>query len=219
MGKKTIKDIKTQRACNDECLSHRDCILFMFSSKDNDLLKAYTSQLFGKNTRLKETNKNIDGVVRGETNCTDGLKDCTLSQELKCEGYIMKNKMSGEPMYRPPKCYEACAFTDFVYSLSRSNYSSLRYWESSLSKLVHRFNGNDMEKYMKARGNLVKLVFYTSRIRVGFRVQTASYEFQNFIAEFGGLTDLFIGMSFFTLFQTIENYEKKVKKMLNYLYN
>ena len=83
---KTIKDIKTQDACNDECLNHPDCILFMFSPNDNDLFKADTCQLFGKNTRLKESNKNINGVVRGETNCTEGLKDCTLSQELKCEG-------------------------------------------------------------------------------------------------------------------------------------
>ena len=66
---------------------------------------------------------------------------------------------------------------------------------------------------MKARGNLVKLVFYTSRMRVCFRVRTASYKFQNFIAEFGGLTDLFIGMSFFTLFQAIDILISKMMKI------
>ena len=34
--------------------------------------------------------------------------------------------------------------------------------------------------------------------------QTASYEIQNFIAEFGGLVDLLVGVSFFTVFQLTE---------------
>ena len=35
-------------------------------------------------------------------------------------------------------------------------------------------------------------------------VQQKSYEPQNFIAEFGGTVDLFIGFSFFTVFQLVE---------------
>ena len=40
--------------------------------------------------------------------------------------------------------------------------------------------------------------------KVPFHPQEKAYETQNFIAEFGGTVDLFIGFSFFTVFQLFE---------------
>ena len=45
---------------------------------------------------------------------------------------------------------------------------------------------------------------YYDDLKTTTNEQVKAYEIQNFIAEFGGTVDLFIGFSFFTIFQLME---------------
>ena len=70
--------------------------------------------------------------------------------------------------------------------------------------LKHWFYEEDHATYEYAVENLVRLHFFYDDIKYTELEQEKVYEIQNFIAEFGGTVDLFIGFSFFTVFQLFE---------------
>ena len=59
-------------------------------------------------------------------------------------------------------------------------------------------------EYLYAKRNFVRLHIFYDDIKDNEITQTKVYELSNFIAEFGGVTDLLIGLSFFTIFQLFE---------------
>ena len=60
------------------------------------------------------------------------------------------------------------------------------------------------KNYSYASENIARLHIYYDEIKVEKIQQEKAYEIYNFIAEFGGTVDLFIGFSFFTVFQLVE---------------
>ena len=51
---------------------------------------------------------------------------------------------------------------------------------------------------------MVRLHIFYDEVYYHTAAQTQDYEIQNFIGELGGTVDLFIGFSFFTVFQLFE---------------
>ena len=199
--------LRTFHFCSTLCRNQVNCLLFLFAQNDNDYLLSGQCQLFTENTHLidVDSSKNVNGLLLGRNNCTGGVFECTLSQGLACEDSTMRKVMSENERYKRFQCSESCQYEEYRHTLSRSKYPSRKYWDTTLSKTnANRFEGTDDKKFEQAQQNLVKLVFFTKRMRKTSVIQTATYEFQSLVAEFGGITDLFIGISFFTLFQFLD---------------
>ena len=206
---KTIDNVANYSVCSTLCRSEVNCLLFAFAQKDNDYMLSKQCMLYTENTHLQEvdSSKNVHGMLLGRNNCTatGGVSECTLSQGLACEDSTMRKVMSQNEKYKRFSCSETCEYQEYRHTLSRSRYPSRKYWDTTLSKTnANRFEGTDDKKFEQAQQNLVKLVFFTRRMRKTSVIQTATYEFQSLVAEFGGITDLFIGISFFTLFQFLD---------------
>ena len=84
----------------------------------------------------------------------------------------------GSHYYQAPRCDEPCAYEEYKYSLSNSEYPAVNYWDKTLSKIIAHY-----DTYKNAKLNLVKLVFFTEQMKVTTSVQTADYEIQNFIGK------------------------------------
>merc|ERR1712224_394568 len=97
----------------------------------------------------------------------------------------------------PPTGYEPCSYKQYDYQISSSDYPSAGYWNNHLKEIVERNSTSKYENYEVAKANLLKVVIFTDTMMNVEEKQTASYELASFISEFGGLVDLFIGISFF----------------------
>ena len=196
-----LDGIQSVKSCGNKCRNETGCVLFMYARDDNDYLKREQCHLFSAKTNLVPitVGKDVTGLYRGGVNCTGDLGVCGLYKGMSCEDEIMRNIMSSDPYYEPFRCDETCSYQDYRVSLSRSVYPARKYWDNYLSKTyTSRKNYND------AKNNFIKLVFYIQRMQLTTVTQTPSYEIQSFIGELGGLTDLFIGISFFTFFQMLD---------------
>eukprot|EP00116_Pleurobrachia_bachei_P013752 sb/3474014/ len=76
--------------------------------------------------------------------------------------------------------------------------------EGYLSQVMEFREGYRVPSWQYARENLVRIHIYHDDIRIEEINQEAAYDVASFIAEMGGIGDLFIGFSFFTMFQLVE---------------
>ena len=98
------------------------------------------------------------------------------------------------------KCHDPCAFNQYDVVVSSSRFPpSERYFDDYL-----KTEGDNSYTWEYAKENLIRLHVYYDKMEYLSIVQTKDYEIQNFIGELGGVVDLFIGFSFFTVFQLIE---------------
>lgn len=191
--------------CGEECTNHTQCRYFMYSSDSNDVMKAQECQLF--KTRAKQqsfSSSSTTGITRGDTQCLE-MGRCGISDTLRCKNLAMAKLTTREldsddigKSNLPPTCYEPCKYQKFDYTISSNKFPTDNYW-SILKNPVHWY-----ANIGEAQSNLVKLVFYTDEMSTTNIDETASYEISSFIAELGGLTDFFVGLSFFTAFQLVE---------------
>ena len=98
-------------------------------------------------------------------------------------------------------CPEPCHYNSWMIETSSLTFPPTRaYFESFIKDSVNMA----VPTFEYMRENMVRLHIYYDEIKVDKVTQTKAYEPQNFLAEFGGTVDLFIGFSFFTVFQLIE---------------
>lgn len=112
-------------------------------------------------------------------------------------------------------CLEPCDDTRYYASVSTALYPSTQNYFNTY--LVNTYS-TDYVNLTQARDNLVFLKIFFEDLKVESEVQNAAYNFGSFIAEVGGMLDMFIGFSFFTIIQLVEivfgwavNWRKKRK--------
>lgn len=204
-----VDDAKTSGECAARCEKLEGCVLFQLWTRRTGQLREVVCELYsGSGTELTEDVENL--VKRGMTNCTGVLDECPIVKESQCENRLMDQQM-GESEEEEEEgdltgtkktthtCYEPCTYNKTEYSISSSSFPSERYWKNSLKAKFPHYN-----QYSVAQRNLVKLVFFQDLLMTRSEAQTASYDWWNFIGELGGLVDLCIGISFFTVFKFFE---------------
>ncbi|KAL5266191.1 hypothetical protein ACHWQZ_G003561 [Mnemiopsis leidyi] len=200
--------VVSMEECAEICRDDTNCRYFLFTDTTNDILEANKCVLYKRGAEMEIIpSKNIvAGLVWGDTQCLN-MEKCSVSAGAACVNKIMNELMGAEEedlddngkSKTPPTCYEPCSYMEHSYDVSVGDFPTRKYWDDYLSKEVSNY-----DNYDTARLNLLKLVFYTDQMSSIELEQTPSYEITSFIAELGGLTDLFIGFSFFTAYQFFE---------------
>ena len=214
----------TQRQRMEAMLDMCHCIPWylaerLFTLNKTDVLDAYSERLQldkRKGGRLRRQSRDspdippTDEIVSSTT--TPWLTSEPLSKtpysQLTCgfvEMYICDKNldtavMNGEIKFEP--CHEPCEYHEWNVEIASTMFPpSEEYFERFLKYQVFT---TETPTYEFIRDNMARVHIYYDELKVMNKVQTKAYEPQNFIAEFGGTVDLFIGFSFFTVFQLIE---------------
>ena len=125
---------------------------------------------------------------------------CGFIEQYQCLAYVEDSIRNKDIEIEP--CPEPCSYFDWSVETSSTAFPpSEEYYDRFIKHKVHKPTPPTFEY---AKENLARVHMYYEQIIVEEFEQTKSYEPQNFIAEFGGTVDLFIGFSFFTVFQLIE---------------
>ena len=137
----------------------------------------------------------------------DGIdgKMCGIVKQVECDLKILD---SLQDFNMNEICREPCIFSEWTSSVISAQFPATEgYFNDFLKDFVtidDQFLENYDSPYKYAGRNFVRLHVYYDALKVTEVEQTKAYEVYNFIAQFGGTTDLFIGISFFTVFQLVE---------------
>ena len=125
---------------------------------------------------------------------------CGYLELIACETYFDHLVAKGEEPFS--KCNEPCSYKDWGVEISSVPFPpSVQYFERYIRDKVKK---SPTPTYEYIKENMARVHLYYDDLKVQKFDQTKEYEPQNFIAELGGTIDLFIGISFFTVFQFIE---------------
>lgn len=191
----TISSIANASLCAEQCRANSICAAFSYNKAYNattDYGSVEDCMLYDSTATI--TNDVVQGVGWGKVNCTN-IEKCGKSEEEMCKNLYLASMMMDQG---PELCGEPCNYMHYDYTLSNSAFPGRNYWQNTLSET------SGYSTWADAKNNLVKISIYYDTLEAHMNDQTASYEIQNFIAEFGGLIDLLVGLSFFTIFQLME---------------
>ena len=125
---------------------------------------------------------------------------CTFTIQAVCDSVIEEEIKKGE--LEMEGCPEPCSYNEWDVELATTVFPSTeKYFDSFIKFEVYVDPAPD---FTYARENMARVHIFYDDIKYDIQEQEKAYEEQNFIAEFGGTVDLFIGFSFFTIFQLIE---------------
>ena len=132
------------------------------------------------------------------TNYSDYV--CTFTIQAVCDSVIEDEIKEGT--LKMEGCPEPCQYNEWDVELATTVFPSTeKYFEKFIQFEVYVDPAPD---FQYARDNMARIHIFYDDIKMDVLEQEKAYEAQNFIAEFGGTVDLFIGFSFFTIFQLIE---------------
>ena len=121
---------------------------------------------------------------------------CGMVHESACAVYV--DNLIKKRQVNFERCPEPCQYNEWDTAITSIPFPPTeRFFEKFLKN-------EDVPTYEHAKNNLVRLHVYYDDIRVEETTQIPAYQLHNFIAEFGGTVDLFIGFSFFTVLQLVE---------------
>ena len=125
---------------------------------------------------------------------------CGFVEMYICDKKLEEAEMEGEIEFEP--CPEPCEYHEWNVEIASTLFPpSEEYFDKFLRDHLYL---PKTPTYDFIRENMARVHIYYDELKVNEKVQTKAYEPQNFVAEFGGTVDLFIGFSFFTIFQLIE---------------
>ena len=125
---------------------------------------------------------------------------CGFVEMYICDKKLEAAELNGEIELN--NCPEPCTYHEWgVETASTLFPPSEEYFDRFLKYQLYM---PEPPTYEFIQNNMARVHIYYDELKVNNMVQTKAYEPQNFIAEFGGTVDLFIGFSFFTVFQLIE---------------
>ena len=106
-------------------------------------------------------------------------------------------------------CHEPCAYSDWKHQTSSGKFPATKgYFSEFLETFIVEPNAEVLQEYKSgyeyATENYARVHVFYNDLKIINIDQTKAYEVFNFISEFGGATDLLIGLSFFTMFQLFE---------------
>ena len=167
-------------------------------TSDDDVAKYYAF-MTGKNSSHSKQDEMISEVDRLKKMFVQSpyfRYSCNLIQDRACALFIDNQIRKGE--LKLDKCPEPCEYKEWDAVISSIPFPPTQIYFEEFMK------GDSTLTYAEAKENIARLHVFYDKIRVQETEQIPAYQTHNFIAEFGGTVDLFIGFSFFTLFQLIE---------------
>ena len=163
------------------------------------------------NDKLENEDEKPDNVAHDKDNDADEDKDEEESSDMNhlicgfvemnlCNKKLQAAELNGTLVFED--CPEPCEYQEWNVEISSTQFPpSEAYFESFLKTQVH---SHDPLTYQFIQENMARVHIYYDELKVNNKVQTETYQIENFIAELGGTVDLFIGFSFFTILQLIE---------------
>eukprot|EP00116_Pleurobrachia_bachei_P002876 sb/3463138/ len=125
---------------------------------------------------------------------------CSYGELLICEAFIEEQISKGNITLED--CPEPCEYLEWDAEVASSSFPpSEQYFEEYI---MDDWFIDTNTTYSYAQSNFARIHIYYDDLKTTTNEQVKAYEIQNFIAEFGGTVDLFIGFSFFTIFQLME---------------
>ena len=131
---------------------------------------------------------------------------CGFVNQVKCD-LLVHSQL--EEINIAALCHEPCLYSKWshrteisIFPATPSFYYAFLEGSAELPDLDDIEGYNDSYRY--AVDNFLRLHVFYEDLKVTDITQTAAYDVFSFISEFGGSTDLLIGLSFFTVFQLIE---------------
>ena len=125
---------------------------------------------------------------------------CGFVEMNLCDKVLQAAELNGTLVFED--CPEPCKYQEWNVEISSTQFPpSEAYFQSFLKNQLYH---EDTLTYEYIRENMARVHIYYDELKVNNKAQTQAYEIQSFIAELGGTVDLFIGFSFFTVFQLIE---------------
>ena len=125
---------------------------------------------------------------------------CTFVEQSFCNGLISNEIKTGILKFKG--CPEPCQYNAWNVELDSTVFPSTNeYFEHFIKADSHLSEEND---FTYARENMARIHLFYKELKIDKVSQEQAYDTSSFIAEFGGTVDLFIGFSFFTVFQLIE---------------
>eukprot|EP00116_Pleurobrachia_bachei_P003314 sb/3463576/ len=125
---------------------------------------------------------------------------CSFALDQMCDFVIKYLTRTAYLEYE--SCSEPCSYDSWDVEIDQVGFpSTLDYFTRFLKHEVFIWPPPTFEY---AQDNLARIHIYYAELKEDVVEQEKAYEVQNFVAEFGGTVDLFIGFSFFTVFQLVE---------------
>ena len=134
------------------------------------------------------------------SNYTDYV--CSFVLQETCDTLLELFLKDDEINFQMDECPEPCAYREWDVEMASTVFPPTeKYFDKFIKDTFYIF---PTPNFSYARENLGRIHIYYDDIKMNNFEQEKAYEPQNFVAEFGGTVDLFIGFSFFTVFQLIE---------------
>ena len=172
------------------------------SNPHSNRLKRIRRQAGDKRNTEAESDNDVNTSSEGTSDEFPALNNsciCGFIEEKLCRTDIERRFLSEEVKLKA--CPEPCSYDEFEFIIFGTSFPpSEQYFEKFLKNDLDRQNTT----YEYAQLNIARLHIYFSQIKIDEDTQTKANDIQNFIAQLGGTLDLFIGFSFFTLFQLLE---------------
>ena len=121
---------------------------------------------------------------------------CGLVLQVGCKVYVENMLSRGELKFE--KCPEPCKYHEWDAVITSSPFPPTHAYFNKFIKT------ENVPTFEYARESVARLHVYYDEIKIQKAEQEKTYRIFNFIAEFGGTVDLFIGFSFFTILQLME---------------
>ena len=125
---------------------------------------------------------------------------CSYTELLICEAFIEEEISNGHIILED--CPEPCEYLEWGAEVASSSFPATENYYNEHIKDDWYIETDTSYSY--AQENFARIHIYYDNLKTTTNEQVKAYEIQNFVAEFGGAVDLFIGFSFFTIFQLIE---------------
>ena len=141
-----------------------------------------------------------EGLVNGSTPLLDTkyiTHSCGYLEMKTCNRLLLneENKLTAH-------CPEPCNYSEYWTGVSSSDFPGTHPFFDAFIKDELKLGVNNNFTYV--RKNIAKISIFYDELQTTEMIQKQSYKVHNFIAEFGGVVDLFIGFSFFTVLQLVE---------------
>ena len=188
-------------------ISHCNCIPWYFAermynegrfSELEEAVEMIKASINGSKVKKRCEAQHTERNNQEHSNYTEYI--CTFVEQSFCNGLISNEIKAG--ILKFEGCPEPCQYNAWNVELDSTVFPSTHeYFEHFVKADSHISEEND---FTYARENMARIHLFYKELKIDKVSQEQAYDTSSFIAEFGGTVDLFIGFSFFTVFQLIE---------------
>ena len=140
---------------------------------------------------------------------------CGFVKQTACDAVISQLVKRGNVF---TNCPEPCAYSEWGVELMSTIFPPTEEYLQTVMEFGGKYK--DTPPTMEyARENIARIHIYYDDIKVEEISQEAAYDWASFVGELGGIGDLFVGFSFFTLFQLIEIFIAFMVRCIQKRYN